>query len=349
MADRKISQFDNGGAILPTDEIATNRGGVNTKVFVGSAAALDTGVDPDQIPTNADLDPRFSAITDDIGKVLATDTDTIAETLINKLFPGTNVAFATETDSSGSQIIRISASPGGTTIPDGDYGDIEVSDSGSTFTINDEAVTYAKIQDVASNSVLGRKTSGSGIVEEITVISDTTLATATSDNLAYAGTLKTYIDTKVGQAGILVGRSFNSTSSSVTASGNMTPTGPTSGQGTLLISASITPKDSSNKILGTVIVPLKGPTSAGSWIGMVAVFRGSTLVGYTEKRIVYTGTNITQMSDVVTLQFEDSPSTTSSVTYTVRIGLISGFGGAMTTTSLGTMNVSTISLQEYTV
>jgi hypothetical protein len=43
MADLKISQFTNGSAIQTTDEIATNRAGVNTKVFVGSAAALDAG------------------------------------------------------------------------------------------------------------------------------------------------------------------------------------------------------------------------------------------------------------------------------------------------------------------
>lgn len=41
MADLKISQFVDGGAIQSTDEIATSRAGINTKVFVGSAAALD--------------------------------------------------------------------------------------------------------------------------------------------------------------------------------------------------------------------------------------------------------------------------------------------------------------------
>lgn len=43
MADLKISQFTDGGAIQSTDEIATNRAGINTKVFVGSAAAMDVG------------------------------------------------------------------------------------------------------------------------------------------------------------------------------------------------------------------------------------------------------------------------------------------------------------------
>lgn len=45
MLDLKISQFANGGAAQTTDEIATNRGGINTKVFVGSAAGLDYGTD----------------------------------------------------------------------------------------------------------------------------------------------------------------------------------------------------------------------------------------------------------------------------------------------------------------
>lgn len=55
MADLKISQFSNGSAIQATDEIATNRAGVNTKVFVGSAAAYDVGSGPSDIPTNSTI------------------------------------------------------------------------------------------------------------------------------------------------------------------------------------------------------------------------------------------------------------------------------------------------------
>lgn len=50
MADLKISQFANGGVVQVTDEIATNRGGVNTKVFVGSMATEDVS---DYTPTAA--------------------------------------------------------------------------------------------------------------------------------------------------------------------------------------------------------------------------------------------------------------------------------------------------------
>ena len=54
-------------------------------------------------------------------------------------------------------------------ISDGDKGDITVSSSGTAFTIDNNAVTYAKMQDVsATNRVLGRDSSGGGIIEEIT-------------------------------------------------------------------------------------------------------------------------------------------------------------------------------------
>lgn len=54
-------------------------------------------------------------------------------------------------------------------LSDGDKGDITVSGSGATWTIDNGAVTYAKMQDVsATDRLLGRSTAGSGDVEEIT-------------------------------------------------------------------------------------------------------------------------------------------------------------------------------------
>lgn len=55
------------------------------------------------------------------------------------------------------------------TVSDGDKGDITVSGTGATWTIDNSAVTYAKIQNVsATDKLLGRSTSGAGVVEEIT-------------------------------------------------------------------------------------------------------------------------------------------------------------------------------------
>ena len=66
-------------------------------------------------------------------------------------------------DNSGA----LSPSEGG--VLDGDKGDIVVSSSGATWTIDADAVTYSKIQNVsATDRILGRSSSGAGIVEEIT-------------------------------------------------------------------------------------------------------------------------------------------------------------------------------------
>jgi hypothetical protein len=57
---------------------------------------------------------------------------------------------------------------GGGGLPDGDYGDVTISGSGTLITINDGVITYDKIQDVSGPSiVLGRLSSGPGDIEEI--------------------------------------------------------------------------------------------------------------------------------------------------------------------------------------
>lgn len=58
--------------------------------------------------------------------------------------------------------------PTGLGIDDGDKGDLTVSNTAVTWTINPEAVTYAKIQNVSGeDKLLGRVSSGAGPIEEI--------------------------------------------------------------------------------------------------------------------------------------------------------------------------------------
>lgn len=61
------------------------------------------------------------------------------------------------------------ATPSGGGVTDGDKGDIVVSGSGATWTIDNSAVTYAKMQNVSGNRILGRLAgTGAGVVSEMT-------------------------------------------------------------------------------------------------------------------------------------------------------------------------------------
>lgn len=102
------------------------------------------------------------------------------------LTAGSNI---TITNAAGA--ITIAASGGGVT--DGDKGDITVSGSGATWTIDNTAVTYAKIQDVTNNRLLGRANAANGTVQEISLgsnlsFSGTTLNATTFQKIITSGT-----------------------------------------------------------------------------------------------------------------------------------------------------------------
>lgn len=65
-------------------------------------------------------------------------------------------------------------------LSDGDKGDISVSSSGTVWTIDNDAVTYAKLQNIsAASKLLGRGDGGSGDAQEITLGSGLTMSGTT--------------------------------------------------------------------------------------------------------------------------------------------------------------------------
>ena len=91
-------------------------------------------------------------------------------------------------------------------IPDGDKGDITVSSSGATWTIDNQSVTYAKIQNVTDARLLGRSAGTSGSVQEITVGSGLTLSggTITASASGYSVTTKTTTHTETATSGEVI-------------------------------------------------------------------------------------------------------------------------------------------------
>jgi hypothetical protein len=81
---------------------------------------------------------------------------------INQAPPGTNW-----------QLVALKGEPGSSgtvgSLSEGNKGDISVTDGGNTWTINNNSVELANIQEIATNRLLGRSTAGQGVVEQITI------------------------------------------------------------------------------------------------------------------------------------------------------------------------------------
>ena len=89
------------------------------------------------------------------------------------------------------------ATPATGGVTDGDKGDITVSSSGTVWTVDNDAITYAKIQNVsAASRLLGRgSASGSGDVEEITLGTGLTMSGTTLSASGGGGAVQLYNST----------------------------------------------------------------------------------------------------------------------------------------------------------
>jgi hypothetical protein len=135
------------------------------------------------------------------------------------------------------------AAPSGTGgVSEGDKGDINVTASGATWTIDPGAVTYAKIQNVsATDKILGRSSANAGIVEEITctaagrALLDDADAAAQRTTLGAAATSHTHAASAIDSGTLDIARIPTGTSGSQVALGNHTHAASAITSGTLAV------------------------------------------------------------------------------------------------------------------
>lgn len=75
----------------------------------------------------------------------------------------------------------------------------------TTVKLGDNQVTYAKIQQVANNKVLGNVSGATANVAEIDIITSTTLVGSANTNIPSTAAIKAYVDATVGGLGNLEG------------------------------------------------------------------------------------------------------------------------------------------------
>ncbi len=103
------------------------------------------------------------------------------------------------------------AADGGGGVTDGNKGDITVSSAGTVWTVNAAAITYAKIQDVSGNSILGRAASGAGVLSEIAIGSSQLFGRGSTGNIT----------------AITLGTGLSMSGTTLSATGSGTPAGST--------------------------------------------------------------------------------------------------------------------------
>ena len=131
------------------------------------------------------------------------------EQLVNQI----NIKSINGTSILGSGDLVVS---GGGGIADGDKGDITVSGSGATWVIDNDAVTFAKIQNISTASFIGRTTAGTGDAEVLSVSQAKTLLNYTAVDVGLANVDNTSDATKNSATATLTNKTISGASNTIT-------------------------------------------------------------------------------------------------------------------------------------
>jgi len=112
---------------------------------------------------------------------------------------GIRLAKLSEVSGGTGTVTSVDSGTGLTGGPITTSGTLSIESGGvGTTELADNGVTFAKMQNINTAKVIGRTTAGSGDPEEVSILDDDTMATASATSLATSESIKAYVDAQTG-------------------------------------------------------------------------------------------------------------------------------------------------------